>query len=802
MLVRINGGRSGIADYLENGQKQGREQSRDELDQRVILDGDLELTDAFINSMDKRGDRYLHITLAFKEDEVSPETLHAITQDFKRFAMTAFEADEFNFYAEAHLPKIKSTLHRKTGALVERKPHIHIVIPEQNLLSGQNLNPFGRVEQQTAFIDAFQEFTNARYGLASPKDNRRIEFTDASEMISRYKGDVFEGQGRALKERLLSDLLDQDIRDYERFKVFLSGYGQIRVRNAGGLTEYLNIKPDEAAKGINLKDYVFSREFIEKSLDEKRAFLVRETRPESATYERAGEAIPPQNRYRDLLNEWHEVRAHEIKYLNSGHKKSYAAYKEADPEQRQVILKELAERFYRKYRKGLEADLEKAQETQREREPPDHQDKAQESTERTQRSQDNVVGQLKAEQETKAEAEKAARAEAFKTLKRELEASRLLAHLSQTHGVIPDKYTITKGKDGGDRIKAGNRNLNVADFLMQEMRMSFKEAAPILRAVYAEQKGFEKAEPRQKPDKQLWEAFKTFDQAQQKQRKLDWAIQRESEKQRRATIREDYQSERRKLKDDWFPTAGERKAALSLARMERVARDMTLSESIQAEREALKDRYGKPYQTRYEAFVLKEAARGDAEALEALRQQRQNDPTRPAVNSYRSQNQEVKAAKAEASQTAAFFKSLTHETDWEGTVTYFADKTKKKTLVVDRAEQVRVEDSKNKKAVEIGLRLAVQKFGANLKVEGTEEFKKQTVMAALKMGLQVTFDDPRMNSELERLRGERQENRERGKAVTGRWGKEKEKTAERQKEPELEIQPPQRKRKKTRDYER
>ena len=797
MLVRIHGGQSGIADYLENGQKQGREQSRHELDERVILDGDLELTDAFINSMDKRGDRYLHITLAFKEDEVSPETLQAITQDFKRFAMTAFEADEFNFYAEAHLPKIKSTLHRKTGALVERKPHIHIVIPQQNVLSGQNLNPFGRVEQQTAFIDAFQEFTNARYGLASPKDNRRVEFTDASEMISRYKGDVFEGQGRAIKERLLSDLLDQDIRDYERFKTLLSGYGQIRVRNAGGLTEYINVKPDDAAKGINLKDYVFSREFIEKSQDEKRVFLVRETPPESASYERAGEATKPEDRYRDLLKEWHDVRAYEIKYLNSGHKKGYAAYKEADPEQRQAILKELAERFYRKHRKGLEADLEKAQEPP-EREPA--QEETQEATERSQRRQDNVVSQLQAEQEVKAQAEKAARAEAFKTIKLELEASRLLAHLSQTHGVIPDKYIITKGKDGGDRIKAGTRNLNVADFLTQEMRMSFKEAAPILRAVYAEQKGFEKAEPRQKPDKQLWEVFKTFDQTQQKKRTLDWAIQREREKQRRAEIRAGYQAERRKLKDDWFPSAGERKTALSLARMERVARDMTLSEAIKVERQSLKDRYGKPYPTRYDNFVLSEAARGEAAALDALRRQRKNDPDRPAVNAYRSQNPEAKAAQADAKHTESLFKNLTYQTDGDGNVIYFADKAKKKVLVVDRAEQVQVEDLKNRKAIEIGLRLAVQKFGTHLKVEGTDEFKQQTVMTALKMSLQVTFDDPKMNSELKQLRGAREENRERGKAVTGRWAKEK--TAEKQEESDLEIKPPQPEKKKDRDYER
>ena len=69
------------------------------------------------------------------------------------------------------------------------------------------------------------------------------------------------------------------------------------------------------------------------------------------------------------------------------------------------------------------------------------------------------------------------------------------------------------------------------------------------------------------------------------------------------------------------------------------------------------------------------------------------------------------------------------------------------------------------------------------------------------MGLQVTFDDPRMNAELEQLRCQRQENRERGKAVTGRWAKEK--TAEKQKESDLEIKPPQpEKKKKDRDYER
>lgn len=175
MLIRVRGGEAGIREYLEEGRKDGRDYNRAELDERVILAGDLKLTDAIINSMDKQGERYLHITLAFKEDEISPELLQAITDEFRQFAMTAYDLDEYSFYAEAHLPRLKSYTNQLTGEFIERKPHIHIVIPEYNLLSQRNLNPFGKVDQQTKFLEAFQEHINAKYGLASPKDNRRLD---------------------------------------------------------------------------------------------------------------------------------------------------------------------------------------------------------------------------------------------------------------------------------------------------------------------------------------------------------------------------------------------------------------------------------------------------------------------------------------------------------------------------------------------------------------------------------------------------------------------------------------------------
>jgi hypothetical protein len=845
MLIRIRGGSEGIADYLENGQKQGREYSRDELDERVILAGDLELTDTLINGMNKEGDRYLHITLAFKEDEIPPETLKGITEDFKSFALTAFESDEYHYYAEAHLPKIKSYAHRKTGEFIERKPHIHIVIPQQNLLSGQNLNPFGKVEQQTFFIDAFQEHSNAKYGLASPKDNRRIEFTDASEMISRYKGDVFQGHAKELKARILSDVLEQNITDYDRFKTLLAEHGETCSRNAGSEREYLNVKPAGYAKGVNLKDYVFSREFIEKPEAEKRIFLDQagSDKEISKTYESPNPqpAHAAESKYTDLLTEWRAVRAAEIKYLNSGNRKLYAAYKEAEPEQKKALLAERAERFYQKHREPVqvqereavavaqidsERPAEKAAATEpappsAPAEPMRAADPAPAETSR--RSRDNVIGQLKAEHNEQAQAAKAATLEEFRQIKQALDARRLLNHLSQTHGLIPEKYSITQGKDGGDRIKAGSRNLNVSDFLTQEMRLSFREAAPILREVYAAQRGREIPEQRPAPRKALWEAFRRADQNQQKQRSTDWDAQRQNEKQRREQIKQGYQAERRKLQDDKTKRPAEqRKAALSIVRMQRVTKDMALSETINAERKALKARYNQPYQTLYQSFLQKKASQGDETALAELRRQRNAGVTSPALNHIKDSDRKKRdPAHEEQQQTAPLIKNLSHSIDRQGNVTYYADKARQRALIVDRGKRVDVEEAKDSQAVEIGLRLAMQKFGAGLKIEGSDDFKEQVIKTALKTGLRVEFDNPAMNEELQRRRAEQQDNLARGQAFIDREkAREQEKARalarqqaeaaaklqkpapeqERTREPEISPEPPERN--KPRGYER
>lgn len=116
MLIRVSGGSSGIGDYLRNDIKNGREHTRDEIDHRIVLGGGLETTELIINGMNPNSQRYLHITLSFKEDHVDNKVMSNIVTDFKSFAMQAYNEEEYNFYAEAHILKIKS--------IVDKKPNL------------------------------------------------------------------------------------------------------------------------------------------------------------------------------------------------------------------------------------------------------------------------------------------------------------------------------------------------------------------------------------------------------------------------------------------------------------------------------------------------------------------------------------------------------------------------------------------------------------------------------------------------------------------------------------------------------
>ncbi|RMV61467.1 hypothetical protein ALP09_200049 [Pseudomonas amygdali pv. lachrymans] len=329
MLIRVSGYNTGAQEYLEKGNKSGREFTRDELDHRLIIEGQLSLTRAIYESIPDYGqDRYLTFTLSFKEDTVSPELLKSITTDFKNFFMHAYKPEEFNLYAEAHLPKMKTVTDRKTGEVIDRKPHIHIIIPRINLLSGNEANPVDVYRNHEKYFEAFQEHINQKYGLSSPRENVRADITDAASVLSRYKGDDFYGKNRQFKQDLVKQVIERGVTTRADFYALVAEHGETRIRNQGKDTEYISVKLPGDAKGTNLKDTIFQDDFI------VRRELKKPPLEASVIQER--------------LLAWPQ-RAREIKYVNKATPKFRKAYSEASPEDRVRLLAEREARFYQTY---------------------------------------------------------------------------------------------------------------------------------------------------------------------------------------------------------------------------------------------------------------------------------------------------------------------------------------------------------------------------------------------------------------------------------------------------------------------
>ncbi len=1016
MLIRVGGGREGIKEYLELGHKQGREFSRDELDERVILAGDLDFTQQIIDGIDSAGERYLHITLSLKEDEISRETMLAITADFRAFMFSAYKDDEYNFYAEAHLPKIKSYEHRQTGEFVERKPHIHIVIPKINLRSGGALNPFGLVEHSERHIDALQEHINNKYGLASPKDNRRIKFTDASDIIARYKeGDNFAGANKEVKNAILAAVIERDISSFDEFGKLVSEFGATKMRNAGRDNEYLNVKPEGNAKGVNLKDYQFSRQFIELPGEEKQRILAAEIQRK---YEVQGEARKDPANITPLLDEWHQYRAKEVKYLNSGNKKQYRAYRAAAPDERTEMLSILEAKFYGKFPaprtdpepftgknpfepnygvKQLQpmaqqlsllerADDEPEQQSihvvhagpsgpgnlsrgefglmtahpDREQEamllaafeqsraldrvhpeqrpeapaspsgrnplgheygftqpgeevgrliqqpnwqqgatslaafeqsqlhhqareapagrthataaatfnqqyqehnheperfsgrnpvgyeygykqpigggarnapkerpegptgreqgggggdvvrdgrrvsegagasgrsgrggPPAYSDRQHDiiplaifekaltidrvrrvpggrvvravregamllpnhapdqlgnrpggpdsSVRRTRhrggvrtvrgtgRVNDSVVSQIVRDFGERQRSGSAGRLPEFQEIKQRLDARRLLAELSRSHGVMPDKYEVTTAADGSARIRCGTRHLNVCDFMTKEMRLPWAEAATILRHSYGRQVDrHPEAAPRVPADRLLWRQFQDQRRGQGGMR-AQLAEQLASERARQDAIKERLDEAKRAVAG--LPAA-DRKAALSIARMEYLTAVDTLRSTIRAERAPFR----LPVADQYRKFLQERAQGGDEAALAELRRRTRNAPSRhdPTTGT-------IQRAETHHEPNALLYRGrqVHYRVQLDGDVIY---SLAGRPLVQDKGTSV-VLLRTDRLAIETALRLGESKFGQNLKLSGPADFQERAARIAAEAGLNVRFDN-------------------------------------------------------------
>lgn len=766
MIVRFGGGNSGIAEYLEKGRKADRDYSREEMDHRLILSGDLSLTDTIIDSIENKGqERYLHITLSFHETEISRETLQAVTDEYKSLLMNAYHDDEYSFYAEAHLPKLTHIADNKTGELIERKPHIHIVIPRTNLVTGKSLNPTGDITHKTTQerLDAIQEHINNKYGLASPKDGVRVSDENHAAVLSRTKGDLFREKNNQKKNEIFRRLDKENVRTVKEFGAMLAEYGEVRTRNAGKPTEYFAVKFGNDAKFTNLKNPLFSRTYIE----DRRLPLTR----------------PSEAQIASRLEGWKNQTSHEIKHVFSKGEKLREHYKSLTQNDKTVFLQERISRYDREHQiesghssepGGRPARNEPGSAESARKHSAENGVRLSRLSERTlvygipgrgrnetpetdkllQSASRNSLGEQQENRERHAEklrwADGAGRrvgetniasssaatdillrhierhkelteSENFAQIKRDIEPERFLSYLKDKYNLNPADHKISFASDGSPRFRSDKRNLNASDFLTKKMNLSWDEAKIILTDIYNQQlqnKSYStlNSNKRLSPESAA-ERRKSLTEARNEIR--GWVSQERKElfaqiKEMRAQLRE-------------IP-AHQRSLAEGVIVYKKLTGLETIKEKEKESRNAI-SQYHSHWHERSESMYaldkLKETLNSDSE--DGIKPESPRHNLKHAVEAQlhvqnmRNDNQQLKDLVMDKGRTGVDYRDMNTQQ------VVFSDKGN------------HVVAGKNPSDKEIGLMMdyAKEKYGGVLKLTGSDDFKTRCATVAAENGLNV-----------------------------------------------------------------
>ncbi|HGZ0807667.1 TPA: LPD7 domain-containing protein [Escherichia coli] len=763
MIVRYGGGNDGVVDYLINGRKAERQYTRDELDHRVVLDGDLQTTDKIIDSIENKSqERYLHITLSFHESHVSNEVLKAVVDDYKKLLMNAYHPDEYSFYAEAHLPKIRHIQDNSTGELVERKPHIHIVIPKVNLITEKFLNPVGDVTKGHTIeqLDAIQEFINNKYNLDSPKDYPRKD-ADYGKIISRVKGDLYKEHHSELKGELLSRIENEKIENYSVFKDIVTEYGELRIRNAGKTNEYLAVKLPGDKKYTNLKSPLFRQNYIE-------------TR--TLTLEK-----PTHKEIEKRLNTWLNKTSQEIKHIFNQAEKTRELYKTLSPSQQIDFLQERIKEYdsreklnernsqqtsgreggYKSCPKKFarirqsEATVGLSRMPQRgmvygingftrpdsvsvlsdisqrdlaeqlpQREHPGQdvrRDYDRQFTESGIKSLERSSFLCETMFQTLNEAAEKNEITTMAEIRRNIDPVRFLSSAAERFNIIPAQHKIRTAKDGSPRFSVGNRNMNASDFLTKHINLAWKDAKSFLLEVYSQQL-----------ENTPYTCYPTYRRLTHHEARERLNSLNLSEKTLRNTIR----FERGKLYNDL------REMRRELKLIPREQRDIAVGVIVYKKLTTLErlselDTEGRHIIRQYHADWHKD--KDEMKALERLKSYLNFDE----INAISADEPELSLQKAvdsqrrleEAKKVNSKLKDLVM--DKQDSRIVYRDQESEKPVFTDKGNFVVAGKNPSKEEIGIMLEYSREKFGGVLKLTGSEDFKKMCAEVAAEQDMKI-----------------------------------------------------------------
>jgi hypothetical protein len=153
-----------------------------------------------------------------------------------------------------------------------------------------------------------------------------------------------------------------------------------------------------------------------------------------------------------------------------------------------------------------------------------------------------------------------------------------------------------------------------------------------------------------------------------------------------------------------------------------------INEEYMQERQRILDKYER---LTWADWLQREARKGNSEALEALR-------AREARSNGKRNGMRATGPKVNASAPAPTPDTITKN----GTVIYRVGAS----AIRDDGAELKVSTDARNDAVEAALRMAMERYGSRITVNGTAAFKAQIVQVAAAAKLSLTFDDPELES--------------------------------------------------------
>lgn len=285
-------------------------------------------------------------------------------------------------------------------------------------------------------------------------------------------------------------------------------------------------------------------------------------------------------------------------------------------------------------------------------------------------------------------------------------------------------------------VKAGNLGRDLTKAKLEQRLGAYERPGDAINTTLARQR-YQPAPVQRDPRREaLWQRYQHDKAARQDARRQAWAALKAERERQRQALKTHFAARRQALKRQRAIPGPPKKARYSLLKVERLAAQAVLQEEMARRQHAIVSDHKA---LTWNDFLICEAGRGSADALQVLRSQ----PQRPAPDA----GADAVSPTGPSHPTGSLFRHLAYRIDRHGRITY--------TLagggqIEDDGKRLRVMDRSNA-SIETALRLAQARYGSALHITGSDAFKRQVVQAAVAGKLRVTFDDPEMEKARQQL---------------------------------------------------